>query len=119
MKSQNRFQTMINLPDFSFQTILTVEQLNVNELIYVHHELKNGVQVLLTPAGSDLKGQLRFQVSYKAKDLGFVVMRGFLSDVYENAEEIYATIEGLQRRKFLPPSGIDLRLEALNLRKVS
>ncbi|MFT5819612.1 MAG: hypothetical protein ACI8ZM_000837 [Crocinitomix sp.] len=104
---------------FKLNTIVSVAELSDHDMIYIYHHLKVGSVVQLAAAGTDVKGNLRYQVSYKKFVLGFVTLGETVRSIYENCETIESKIVGLQKQKFLPINGIDISLQATKMRMVS
>tara|TARA_Y100000385_G_C12987055_1_gene591118 strand:+ start:87 stop:443 length:357 start_codon:yes stop_codon:yes gene_type:complete len=104
---------------FTFNAIVSVDELSDHDMIYIYHHLKVGSIVRLTIAGTNVKGDLRYRVAYKNFVLGFVTLSGSVSAIYENSKTIESEIVGLQKQKFLPINGIDISLQATKMRMVS
>ncbi|NOQ72791.1 MAG: hypothetical protein GQ574_12345 [Crocinitomix sp.] len=104
---------------FKLNTIVSVAELSDHDMIYIYHHLKVGSMVQLKAAGTNVKGDLRYQVSYKDFVLGFVTLGETVRSIYENCETIESKIVGLQKQKFLPINGIDISLQATKMRMVS
>lgn len=104
---------------FKLNTIVSVDELSDHDMIYIYHHLKVGSMVDLKAAGTNVKGNLRYQVSYKNFVLGFITLSESVRSIYEDCETIESKIVGLQKQKFLPINGIDLSLQATKMRMVS
>lgn len=104
---------------FIFNTIVSVDELSDHDMIYIYHHLKVGSIVRLTAAGTNVKGDLRYQVGYKNFVLGFVTLGDAVRAIYENQKTIDCEIVGLRKQKFLPINGIDISLQATKMRMVS
>ncbi len=104
---------------FKFNTIVSVDELSDHDMIYIYHHLKVGSTVQLKAAGTNVKGDLRYEVSYKNFVLGFVTLGEAVRSIYEQCETIESEIVGLKKQKFLPINGIDISLQATKMRMVS
>ena len=104
---------------FVMNTIVSVEELADHDMIYIYHHLKIGSTVRLSQSGTNVKGHLRFQVSFKGFILGFVTLSPYIQDVYEGNEVIEGQIVSIEKQKFLPIRGLDLFLQATKMRMVS
>jgi hypothetical protein len=105
--------------NFVMNTIVSVDELADHDMIYIYHHLKLGSTVNLTASGTNVKGDLRYRVSYKEFTLGYVTLSGALQEVYKNAKSIESQIVGMEKQKFLPIRGIDLSIQATKMRMVS
>lgn len=105
--------------DFVMNTIVSVDELTDHDMIYIYHHLSIGAVVHLTAAGTNVKGDLRYKVSFKEFTLGYVTLGGALRQVYKNVKTIQSQIVGIEKQKFLPIRGIDLSIQATKMRMVS
>lgn len=104
---------------FVLNTVVSVDELADHDMIYIYHHLKLGSVVHLAPAGTNVKGDLRFQVSYKGFTLGFITLSPMIQAVYEKNKIIQGQIVGIEKQKFLPIRGLDIALQATKMRMVS
>lgn len=104
---------------FVFNTVLAVEELSNYDMIYIYHHLKTGSKVVLEREGTNVKGDLRYKVSYQNFVLGYVTITGVLKSIYADSKFIESEIVGIEKQKFLPISGLDIVLQATKMRMVS
>jgi len=104
---------------FTFNTIVSVDELSDHDMIYIYHHLQVGSVVNLTAAGTNVKGDLRYKVAFKNFILGFVTLGEAVRTIYENCQSIDSEIVGLKKQKFLPINGIDISLKATKMKMVS
>lgn len=102
-----------------FSTVVGLEESAFSDMIYVSDQLETGSLVTLNRTGTNVVGDLRYEVKFGKFSLGFVTLTGFLSHFYENSMELYGEILNLEKRRNLPISKLDLRLQSARLRKVS
>lgn len=105
--------------NFVLKTIASVDELADHDMIYIYHHLKVGSVVNLVAAGTDVKGNLRYQVSFKGFKLGYITLSPLVSMAYQNIETIEGQIVGIEKRKFLPVKGLDVSIQATKMRMVS
>jgi len=105
--------------NFVFNTIVSVDELMDHDMIYIYHHLKIGSQVNLSVSGTNVKGNLRFSVSFKGFTLGYITLDSVLQTIYKDKESLEGVIIGLEKQKFLPIKAIDLSLKATKMRMVS
>lgn len=105
--------------NFRFSTIVSIEEASLHDLIYVSDKLKTGDSVLLVNVGANVRGDLRYRVDFKGFTLGYTTISGFIKTLYEGIPEIWGEIAALQKRKYLPASKLDIKLQCLELKKVS
>ncbi len=100
-------------------TIVAVEELMNHDMIYIYHHLNVGAIVSLTAAGTNVKGDLRYRVTYKNFMLGFVTIKGPVKALFEGVDTLESTVVGMKKQKFLPIQGLDLSIQATKMRMVS
>jgi len=116
----NIFKKGFELADsFVMNTIVSVDELADHDMIYIYHHLKKGSVVNLVAAGTNVKGDLRYRVSFKGFILGYVTLSGAIKELYETVKTIESQIVGIEKKKFLPIRGIDLSIQATKMRMVS
>jgi len=118
-----RFRSLTNGYDiaesFVLNTVVSVDELADHDMIYIYHHLKVGSKVHLVAAGTNVKGDLRYRVSYKGFILGFVTLADPVKLIYKNSETIEGEIVAVEKQKFLPIRGLDISLQATKMRMVS
>lgn len=118
-----RFRSLTNGYDiaesFVLNTVVSVDELADHDMIYIYHHLKVGSKVHLVATGTNVKGDLRYRVSYKGFILGFVTLADPVKLIYKNAETIEGEIVAVEKQKFLPIRGLDISLQATKMRMVS
>ncbi len=109
-----------------FSALVALEETSNHDLIYAAAKLKPGTLVELLPAGTNVRGDLRYRVKYSGMTLGFVVIGGLTATLsafqrgrFENTASLNAEISSLHLRRFLPPKKVDIRLYLAEMRKVS
>jgi len=112
--------TSFDLADsFNLKSIASVQELSNHDLIYVHHQLKPGCDVLLESEGTNIKGDIRYKVSFKNFTLGYVSLGGYFRGYYENNSTLTARIVSIKKEKFLPARQIDIEVDLVKLKNVS
>lgn len=106
-------------PAFAFNTVVSVEELKAHDMIYIYHHIHVGGIVTLLRDGTNVRGDLRFKVSFKGFTLGYATIKGIFQQFYLSIDRIESEIIGLSKQKFLPISGLDICLRATNLPLVS
>lgn len=105
--------------DFNLKAISSVEELTNHDLIYIYHHLGVGSEVLLEASGTNIKGDIRYKVSYKGFVIGFTYLGGYFKSYYENNNSLVAKIIGLRKEKYLPIREMDLEVDLIRLKNVS
>ena len=100
-------------------TIVSVEELSDHDMIYIYHHLKIGDSVDLNAEGTNVKGDLRYRVSYKNFNLGYITLGSPIKSIYKNTPTLTSEIVHMEKKKFLPVHAIDLSLQATKLKMVS
>lgn len=100
-------------------TIVSVDELSDHDMIYIYHHLKVGDLVDLRAEGTNVKGDLRYRVSYKNFNLGYITLTDPIKSIYKNATAITSEIVHMEKKKFLPVHAIDLSLQATKMKMVS
>ena len=99
--------------------IVALEEVNNHDLIYASGLIEKGTVVQLCAEGTNVKGELRYRITYGRLTLGFIVCTGMAGSIFENCGDIDAEVASVNHRRFLPPNEIDIRLRRRALRKVS
>jgi hypothetical protein len=102
-----------------FNTVVSVEELGQHDMIYIYHHLKVGASVTLSLDGTNVKGDLRFKVSFKNFVLGYVTIKRAYHQFYRVEDMVESEIIALRKQKFLPISGLDICLRATKMKLVS
>jgi len=105
--------------DFKLRAVLPLQEIANGDMIYVNHLIKEGDVVKLTPAGINLRGDLRMKVHFSGFLLGYVTIGGVLKEFYEGQAEVWAEVGRFKRKKYLPIQEMQIALHALKLKKVS
>lgn len=104
---------------FVMNTIVSVSELADHDMIYIYHHLKVGSRVNLLASGTNVKGDLRYRVSYKGFVLGYITLGGAIQSLFEGVETLEGEISAIEKQKFLPIRGLDISLQATKMRMVS
>lgn len=112
--------TKFDLSDnFKLKSIASIQELTNHDLIYIYHHLQNGSDVLLESAGTNIKGDIRYKVTYRTFTLGYVSLGGYFRGYYENHHTLSGRIVSIKREKFLPAKEIDIEVDLIKLKNVS
>jgi hypothetical protein len=104
---------------FNLKSVASVQELSNHDLIYIYHHLQNGSEVLLVSEGTNIKGDIRYKVTFRTFTLGYVSLGGYFRGYYENKNVISARIVSIKKEKFLPAKEIDIEVDLINLKNVS
>lgn len=104
---------------FKLNTIVQVEELSNYDMIYIYHHLHEGSLLHIAFHETTLNGDLRYQVNYRGFKLGFITIKGFLKEFIKDTFELTAEIVALSKKKYLPLEGLDIRIQAVEMKKVS
>ena len=112
--------TSFDLSDsFNLKSIASVQELGNHDLIYVNQQLQPGSDVLLESEGTNLRGDIRYRVSFKNFTLGYVSLGGYFRGYYENHSTLTGRIVTIRKEKFLPARHIDIEVDLVKLKNVS
>ncbi|MBI3136291.1 MAG: hypothetical protein HYZ14_16570 [Bacteroidetes bacterium] len=112
--------TTFDLSDsFNLKSIAAVQELSNHDLIYIYHHLKPGCDVLLESEGTNIKGDIRYKVTFRHFTLGYVSLGGYFRGYYENNATLTARIVSIKQEKFLPARHIDIEVDLVKLKNVS
>lgn len=118
MKNPYKLPVQIS-SDFNLKSIATVNELAHHDMIYIYHHLKVGQMVQLSAEGTNLKGDIRYKVSYKNFTLGYVYLGGFFKSYYESNRELFATVNSIQKDRYMPVKELDIEVCIVRLKNVS
>ncbi|MBN4072786.1 hypothetical protein JYT74_01970 [Crocinitomix catalasitica] len=104
--------------DFRIRSIVSLEEIENHDMIYIYHHLHIGDQLKLSLVGTNLMGDLRMKVEFKQFVLGVVILGGILKEFYEGRTELWAEISFMEKKKYLPVKRLDIALKAVKLKKV-
>ena len=117
---KNPFKLPVHISnDFNLKSITTVTELENHDMIYVYHHLKIGQMVQLLADGTNLKGDIRYKVFYKNFTLGYVYLGGFFKHYYESNRELFATVNSIQKDRYMPVKELDIEVCIVRLQNVS
>lgn len=112
--------TSFDLSDsFNLKSVASVQELSNHDLIYIYHHLKPGSDVLLESEGTNVKGDIRYRVSFRNFVLGYVSLGGYFRGYYENNKTLTGRIITITKEKFLPAKQIDIEVDLIKLKNVS
>lgn len=118
MKNSHKLPVQIS-SEFNIKSIATVRELSDHDMIYVYHHLKTGQIVQLLAEGTNLKGDIRYKVIFKNFTLGYVYLGGFFKNYYESNNELFATINSIQKDRYMPVKELDIEVCIVRLKNVS
>jgi len=117
---KNPFKLPIQISnEFNLKSITAVQELGHHDLIYIYHHLKIGQIVQLSAVGTNLKGDIRYRVAYKNFTLGYVYLGGFFKSYYESNNELFGTINSIQKDRYMPVKELDIEVCIVRLKNVS
>lgn len=105
--------------DFNLKTVAQIEELMFHDMIYVYHHINIGTEIKLLASGSNVKGDIRYEVCFKNFTLGFVTLGGFFKNYYEQNEVLFGRIKSYHKKKFMPIQDIDIEIDIVKLKNVS
>jgi len=105
--------------NFNLKSVASVQELSNHDLIYIYHHLQTGSEVLLVAEGTNVSGDIRYQVRFKSFLLGYVSLGGYFRAYYENNDTLTARIISIKKAKFLPSREIDIEVDIIKLKNVS
>ncbi|MBK7130925.1 MAG: hypothetical protein IPM74_18240 [Crocinitomicaceae bacterium] len=118
MKLFNSFDFELDT-SFSLKTVAEVTELLQHDMIYVYHHLNPGDEVDLKFAGTNLKGDIRYQVFFKTFLLGYVTLGGYFRSYFEDNSLLRGRISSVTKEKYLPISQLDVELDIIKLKNAS
>lgn len=104
---------------FNLKSVASVQELMNHDLIYIYHHLKPGSDVLLESEGTNIKGDIRYKVTFRDFVIGYVSLGGYFRGYYENQTTLSARIKSMKKEKFLPTREIDIEVDIIKLKNVS
>lgn len=106
-------------PSFNVKTVAEVTELLNHDMIYVYHHLNTGDEVDLKFAGTNVKGDVRYQVFFKSFLLGYVTLGGYFRTYFEDNSLLHGRISSVTKEKYLPISQLDVELDIIKLKNAS
>jgi hypothetical protein len=104
---------------FNLKSVASIQELSNHDLIYIYHHLNPGSDLLLESEGTNIKGDIRYKVTYKNFTLGYVSLGGYFRGYYESNNTLSARIKSIKREKFLTAKEIDIEVDLIKLKNVS
>lgn len=105
-----QFQTA-QLPQLGVLT--SVEQLTAFDMIYIYHHLTEGAEIELIQEHQHYLYANPIQVFFKGFKIGYLSDRvaTLVANKLSSGSTVLATVKQLDKRKYLPLSGLDLELK--------
>jgi hypothetical protein len=103
---------------FSLRTVVAVEELLNHDMIYVYHHIQTGSQVELTPNGTNLFGDRKYQVEFKGFIIGYTTVSGIMKDMFADSEKITAQVFSMTKDRYMPIKELDLQIGIEAMKKV-
>lgn len=103
---------------FSVKGIVSIEELNDHDMVYIYHHLGVGSVVDLELVGENVKGDPRYAVRYRQFLLGYITISGILKAFYEGVTNGAAEISAIGKDKFFPFKEVDLQIGVQAMKKV-